>query len=113
MVDQTSLKIGKLEASLEGLQELVRQQSEASRESRTRIYGKLEEISASQHDMKSRLEDLETRITKIEPVIAEAASVKQQAIGAARLLKFQWAMFGGLIVGAATWAWTHLVGKHP
>ncbi len=87
MVDQISRTLGKLEASVEGLQDLIRQQSEESRESRKKIYAKLEEVGLNAQATNARVADLEDRLAKMEPAVS--------------------------ITSGLAWVWAHLPGKHP
>jgi hypothetical protein len=113
MVDQISRTLGKLEASVEGLQDLIRQQSEESRESRKKIYAKLEEVGLNAQATNSRVADLEDRLAKMEPAVSEIGRWKERAIGARMTIAIFWVTMGGVITSAAAWVWAHFPGKHP
>ncbi len=113
MVDQISRTLGKLEASVEGLQELIRQQSEESRESRKKIYGKLEEVALNAQATNARVADLEDRLAKMEPAVSEIGRWKERAIGARMTIAIFWVARGGAVTSGLAWLWAHLPGKHP
>ena len=57
------------------------------------------------------IEDLDTRITKVEPVIDDVSKWRERAIGARMTVTIFVASIGGGIAFAAQWLWTHFAGK--
>lgn len=113
MVDQISRTLGQLEASVEGLKELIHQQSEESRESRKKIYAKLEDVALNAQATNARVADLEERLAKVEPAISEIGKWKERAIGARMTIAIFWVTLGGAVTSVAAWLWAHIPGKHP
>ena len=113
MLDPISRTLGQLETSVEGLEKLIRQQSEESRESRKKIYAKLEDVALNAQSTNARVADLEERLAKVEPAISEIGKWKERAIGARMTIAIFWVAMGGAVTSGLAWVWAHLPGKHP
>ena len=99
-VDQASYALGKLEASVSSLQNLIMQQSEESRDARKKVYAKLEEVVLNAQAANNRIADLEVRLKNIEPVVDDVR--KMRTVAAAGLA------IGVVVSGTLGWVWQHI-----
>jgi predicted nucleic acid-binding Zn-ribbon protein len=112
-MDDINRVLGKLEASLDGVHNLIREQSDESRESRRKIAARLEEVVLNAQATNLRVAGLEERLARVEPAISEINRWKERAIGARMTIAIFWVAIGGAVTSGLTWAWAHLPGRHP
>lgn len=103
--------IGRIEGQLEALVKAVSEMSKHSDDSRSRMYVKIEEIDKKVTLANATIEDLDLRISKVEPVIDDVSKWRERAIGARMTVTIFVASIGGGCAFAAQWLWTHFAGK--
>lgn len=99
--------IGRIEGKLESLVEAL-SRADASR---SKMYEKIEAVDGKITSALNSVDDLDIRITKIEPVISDVSKWRERAIGARMTVTIFVASVGGGVVFALQWLYTHLVGK--
>jgi len=104
--------IGRIEGQLESLVKAVSAMSERSDNSRSKIYEKIETIDSKLTVAVNTVDDLDIRMSKVEPVIADVSKWRERAIGARMTVTLFVASLGGSVALGAQWLWTHLAGKN-
>ncbi len=99
--------IGRIEGQLESLIASVTRADQ----SRSKMYEKIESVDGKITDAMNSVDDLDVRISKIEPVISDVSKWRERAIGARMAVTIFVASIGGSVAFAAQWLYTHLVGK--
>lgn len=103
--------IGRIEGQLESLVNAVSTMSERSDNSRSKLHEKIEKIDSKLTVAVNTVDDLDIRMSKVEPVIADVSKWRERAIGARMTVTLFVASLGGSIALGAQWLWTHLNGK--
>ena len=103
--------IGRIEGQLEALVKAVSDMSKHSDDSRSKMYLKIEEIDKKVTLATATIEDLDSRITKVEPVIDEVSKWRERAIGAKMTVTIFVASVGGTVAFGFQWLWSHFMGK--
>ena len=91
--------IGNIEGQLGVLIASVKDQGDQATQSRRELYNKVNDVAAALTNHGNRIENLESSVAKIEPIVKEFSNIKEQAKGARWAMRFLYAC----IVGAVGW----------
>jgi len=107
----TQRLLGKFSAQIEALTKAVEAMSVASDASRSKMYDRINSVDNKVTTIVNAVDDLDLRIGKVEPVIADVSKWRERAIGARMTITLFIASLGGSIALGLQWIWTHLSGK--
>lgn len=110
MDGDTGRIIGNMEGQLEALTKAVQAMAEQnaadnkeSRESRSKMYGRMEEVSAKVASVQITVSDIDDRLKEVEPVARDVLKWKERYIGARMMMAIVWLVVGGSVASIATW----------
>lgn len=103
MAVETDRAIGRLEAQNEAIKEALERMQTESRESRSRIYAKIEETDKNVIEMKADLKKAANRLDDAEGRLTAIDKIREQVKGGAVVVSLIWAIIGGSIV--VGWKW--------
>ncbi len=103
MSSEIDRSLGRLEASMEAIRDMVEKQSD-----------KLDRIADDAHSTRSRVEKLEARMGAVEPTVNEMEKWRERLVGIRLAAVMLWMTIGGAITSGLAWLWAHApFGKGP
>jgi hypothetical protein len=97
---------GQLEALAKAVQAMAEQNAEVAkegREGRSKMYGRMEDVSVKVASVQLTVNDIDGRLKKVEPMAQDVLKWKERYIGARMMMAMVWLFVGGAVVSLATW----------
>ncbi len=95
MTDSTSERtIGRLEGKVDTLLE----QGEQSRQSRAKLYERVDEVANKVSGLDHRVGQVEAAVKIMEPLVEDYGRLKQRGLGILAVIGFVWLILGGVIL---------------